>query len=401
MCLHPIQIKNPNHPGPGLRRRHLFFFDKLEARVDTISSYIMVPCGKCHECVMQKQGGFVQRVRLMAENHDVYMLTMTYSEEAVSHIDINGYDYKYANVRDVQNFFKMIRKYNVFGCDFKFMVFSEYGGKRHRPHWHALIFLPRSVQNDKRHQIQISLYAASMEKKLWSYWRRNLGSTRNPKWQQLCKYIVYFDRTGKVRKTFDFHAVVSYEEKGKVDNGYAAVSTYVTKYLFKLDKWILRCKAAIEASLISPYRIDPVGVPDRVYKKYQKKREEAEKTAKAYWDFLRPRMLISKHLGDDRVYYPLVYKGIKLSCQTGNCPWFWIDPDTGKRRVLSRYLVSKFVTFEDQRLRKANSDEFFENERMYEFISQQEIDKIKAREKLIAGRNEDILEDFIFEEIEV
>lgn len=125
MCISPIRIKNPNLGlvGPNAQFK------------DTVSHYINVPCGVCHECVSHRQMQMVQRLQVEALVNHLFFCTLTYNDEMMPVITTStGFDIRYADVRDVQNMFKRLRKKNAFGRPFRYLAVSELGSKRGRPH---------------------------------------------------------------------------------------------------------------------------------------------------------------------------------------------------------------------------------------------------------------------------
>lgn len=89
-----------------------------------------VRCGKCIFCLAQDQLDWVFRNRLEFEVFGYgYYLTLTYDEENLKEL----------NVKDCQNFFKLLR-YHFKGCKIRTFYVGEYGRKSNRPHYHALIY---------------------------------------------------------------------------------------------------------------------------------------------------------------------------------------------------------------------------------------------------------------------
>lgn len=125
MCLSPVRIKNPNL---GLTGPTAFY-------KDTVSHYIDVPCGVCAECVASRQLQFVQRLQMEELVNHLFFCTLTYNDDMLPVVSTStGYNIRYADVRDVQNMFKRLRKRNAFGRPFRYFGVSELGSKRGRPH---------------------------------------------------------------------------------------------------------------------------------------------------------------------------------------------------------------------------------------------------------------------------
>lgn len=123
MCKKPLNIPHPRTHYP----------------------YITVPCGKCSECLKAKTNSWYTRLHEEYLNsYRTYMITLTYDDEHVPH---NMFGDNVVCKRDIQLFFKRLRK-NVNGCiKFKYFLCSEYGPKTARPHYHCLLFIT-SVNDD-------------------------------------------------------------------------------------------------------------------------------------------------------------------------------------------------------------------------------------------------------------
>lgn len=126
MCVRPITIPNPNY---GLSKVGFGFMK------DCVSKFITVPCGHCPECIANKQMQFVQRIQMEELENHLFYCTLTYNNESLPVVTTStGYDIRYADIRDVQNMIKRLRKSNVFGRPFRYFGVSELGSKKARPH---------------------------------------------------------------------------------------------------------------------------------------------------------------------------------------------------------------------------------------------------------------------------
>lgn len=127
MCMTPVPIKDANK--------------------DTVH----VPCGKCPDCVKRRTSQW--SFRLMEQEkkaYSAYFITLTYDTD---HVFITKKGYMGLNKRDLQLFFKRLRKahdslYDVerpvsIPPSIKYYAVGEYGGRSHRPHYHAIIFNAR------------------------------------------------------------------------------------------------------------------------------------------------------------------------------------------------------------------------------------------------------------------
>ena len=285
---------------------------KLARYKDTTSQFIPVPCGRCSVCLHLKQQYFVQRIQMEALSHDLFMLTLTYKNECLKHYDCGDFSFAYADVSDWQKMIKMIRKHEDLP-PFKYFLVSEYGGNRHRPHFHAILSFKKDDQQTlaDRWSFEIKLQSIFIK-----YWRTNVGSSRKPIWIPLFEY-----HCTRKRRNFDLH----YCDPASSRNGLDDVAFYVSKYVLKFDKWVDKFKSKLYFAL----------------------EEEAYKEALKVF---APKKLISKHFGsinDPNVYDHLV-KGIELALADPNAfyPYF-ISPVDGSTYPLSPYYSSKLLTFQD------------------------------------------------------
>lgn len=127
---------------------------------------MLVPCGKCPNCVARKRA--LQSIRLCHERsmHDnACFITLTYDEEHVpvtdtrvnvdpnKHLDrgISNGPIRTLYPKDVQDFIKRLRGSLTYQCTRKkvrrdhvdrirYFLVGEYGSKTHRPHYHLIVF---------------------------------------------------------------------------------------------------------------------------------------------------------------------------------------------------------------------------------------------------------------------
>lgn len=217
MCVSPVKIRNPNyHSNVQL----------IKKTTDTENLYIYVPCNVCPECIAKRQSDMVQRVRVMLLDHYCFFCTLTYSNECLPSLTTSKGDViTYADITDVQNMMKRIRKYNLFQRPFKYIIVSERGKKKGRPHFHGLIFLPKYDSDTTLTPAQLTPVVTDV---LFHQWSRNVGTRKNPIYKPLFQYRQKFT-SGRLFKNFDCHYVVSHSSKEGADD----VAFYVTKYIFK------------------------------------------------------------------------------------------------------------------------------------------------------------------------
>lgn len=324
MCLKPILIDNP-YLGTG----HV----GLNFLHDTTSKKMAVPCGHCKQCIAMKQSYIVQRSQMEADGNDLWFCTLTYKTSMLKYIDVNGYRLRYAYLPDLQNMIKRMRKNNLFGMPFRFWAVVEYGGKKHRPHFH-LIFSTPKIPGETR-----SAKLAREKKYYWDVfheWKRNTATcidkhgrtqanTRAPFYEDLCEYKVTY-KNGKRRCTYDFHWIdpAIKDANGKIHDE-ADVAFYVTKYTTKANKYVDRLKSALRLNLD----------PDEFT---------------AIWKILRPKCLVSKKWGDpesDHVRQH-VRSGIDRALNDPDSAFpYFINPSTGQTFPLAPFYKKRFLTLMD------------------------------------------------------
>lgn len=222
MCSSPILLPNP-YKGLG----HI----KANSYKDTKNKYIRVPCGKCLQCLSNKQNFYNQRIQMESLRSHLFMLTLTYNEEMLPRIDYLGYQLNFADFCDIQKMFKRIR---ARGYKFRYFIVSEYG-KHRRAHFHAIIAVEKT-------DIHPSVIEQTFYKLFSEEWRCNVGipaphisitddgytigkNHRNPEYKRLYTHV----RRGR-KCNYDFHRIIHVPNK---DNDCAF---YVTKYMMKGDK---------------------------------------------------------------------------------------------------------------------------------------------------------------------
>ena len=240
MCTHPILIKNPNlglgHIGLGFMK-------------DTVSSYITIPCRHCPECYANMQMQLVQRVQMECLEHHVYFCTLTYNDDSLPVIYLPKPDgsagsipIRFADVADVQNMLKRLRRRDAFGRPFRYLAVSELGSKRARPHFHILFFLRKEPRDDYNDIIN---FERRMFNAVLHEWRRNYSDNwRKPDYRPLCTYIRKWTTKG-LSTTFDLH----WCNPRLTDKAEADVGFYVTKYMTKPSDRSARLQQALHLNL--------------------------------------------------------------------------------------------------------------------------------------------------------
>lgn len=139
-CSFPITIKNPAH-----------FLDR------SALAYIPVPCGKCPKCLDTRVNGWIFRMQQHEKiSTSCHFVTLTYgtNDDPQGRLTPNGL--KTLVKKDYQDFMKRLRnqyRYRAINPEtgrykyyydkippIKYFACGEYGAKRQRPHFHAIIY---------------------------------------------------------------------------------------------------------------------------------------------------------------------------------------------------------------------------------------------------------------------
>lgn len=297
MCLSPNVIPNANFG------RH----DKLAYLVDTKSRYLHVPCGHCSECIYMRQSSVVQRC--IAESLDNYLFfcTLTYNNESLPIVETTtGVSIRYADMRDFTLMMKRLRKRSGFNRTIRYFVVSELGEKGGRPHFHAILFVPKLPGDSFVTTMQLETW---LFENLLSEWRRNYGSTRKPVYKPLCTYVRRFIR-GELRTNYDLH----YLNPRSSENGVSDVAFYVSKYMLKPSDREKRLQQALKLNL-------------------------SEDEYEDIWKLVKTRFHASTGFGcSSKIQEDYIRDCIELSKVSANAPKFYSD---GFSYPLSRFYQRK------------------------------------------------------------
>lgn len=131
-CYHLIKVyrsKEGRNKGTG---KWPITFDKTKGYEDL---QIVIPCGKCIGCRLEKSRNWAMRCEKEAQLHDEnYFLTLTYNEDNCN---------MSLNREDITKFLKKIRQDLIRKngkSDFKYFQCGEYGDLLQRPHHHICLF---------------------------------------------------------------------------------------------------------------------------------------------------------------------------------------------------------------------------------------------------------------------
>lgn len=107
----------------------------------TLKTGQVVPCGACSACMGRRINDWFTRLHYEAiESNFVAFCTLTYDDKNLP----KGQNSVVLNFKDTQKYFKRVRK-RFKGVKFKYFLCGEYGEKRHRPHYHFILFADKNV----------------------------------------------------------------------------------------------------------------------------------------------------------------------------------------------------------------------------------------------------------------
>lgn len=231
-CLAPYVKRNPNL---GLKHIGLNFLK------DCDSQFINIPCGYCPNCIAVKQMYLVQRIQMESLYNHLFFGTLTYSDECLPHIDVNGHDIRYADLSHVILTIKRLRKDNAFSRPFRYFLVSELGSKKGRPHIHCLFLIPKQPKDTYFDCLNLE---ARIYDKLLEYWSFNIGTNRKPIYKPRCNYVKKYIH-GELKSNFDLHFV----NPALTPNSTCDVAFYVLKYMLKYSDRTTRLQQAIKLNL--------------------------------------------------------------------------------------------------------------------------------------------------------
>lgn len=179
--------------------------------------WMLVPCGQCVECRLQKAREMANRIYLemLTSETDVWSVTLTYDDEFLPYgkeiVDGNGELRQYPTLvpKHVQEFNKLLRQFFQRRYDeeikngnlpawnrdgIKFYCAGEYGDDHGRPHYHLIYFniplLGKDVRLCKHEKSQTGddLFECDILTDLWKKGRVRLNAVS---WQYACYVARY------------------------------------------------------------------------------------------------------------------------------------------------------------------------------------------------------------------
>ncbi|AXH76384.1 MAG: replication initiator protein [Microviridae sp.] len=183
-CFHPMEAwyaKTANPTG-----KHSLVFPRKGAEPPAsadLSRPITVPCSKCIGCRLERSKKWAIRCEHERQLHEEScFITLTYAPE---HLPAEGS----LNKRDFQLFLKRLRKY-LGEKQIRYYMCGEYGEKRGRPHYHAIVFgvnfHDRSVVGKKN---GITYYESATISRIWGMGQTQIGDANFETAAYCARYI--------------------------------------------------------------------------------------------------------------------------------------------------------------------------------------------------------------------
>lgn len=187
MCLKLQEIKNPSYGKTTYVQAHGSLAVVNSDLVDK-REFIQVPCGKCAECRKARIDAIIQRCIVESMFSYVFFITLTYDNNHLPCLTVNGKKYYFADYKHVQKMFKRFRL--VFDRDFRYLCVNEYGDTTHRPHFHILMFVPILEGDDESTPKFLEKFIFD---NLGKYFAINKGTDKDPIYEPLFTYKFGYD----------------------------------------------------------------------------------------------------------------------------------------------------------------------------------------------------------------
>jgi hypothetical protein len=160
---------------------------------------LLLPCGKCHECISKRAVEWATRAKHEISMHDENcFITLTYSDDNRPQETIK---------KDFQNFIKKLRKKYKLENKIRYMVSYEYGTKNNHFHMHAILF-GFNFKNQELYKIHNGhhLFTSKDLTELWPYGYHTINEAN----EQTAYYIASYALKGNDKEVIN-------QESGEVD----------------------------------------------------------------------------------------------------------------------------------------------------------------------------------------
>lgn len=157
---------------------------------------VMLPCGKCIGCRIEKSKDWANRLMLELMDHDkACFITLTYNDDNLpeSHyIDDDGVLHTSHTLvkKHFQDFMKRLRK-RFQPIEIRFYACGEYGSKTKRPHYHAILYGIDFSEDRFIHNITKEGYIQYRSPTLEKCWKFGFSMINEVNWQT-CAYVARY-----------------------------------------------------------------------------------------------------------------------------------------------------------------------------------------------------------------
>lgn len=164
---------------------------------NVVKDFILIPCGSCLSCRINRAGELADRCMLEMNYHDkACFVTLTYDSDHLIEFlytrSDTGETGRSATLfkKHYMDFFKRLRKAFP-GSDIRYVLCGEYGDTSNRPHYHAIIFGYRpsdlvAVSRNRRGQL---LYSSEELNRLWKNGMCIVGDVTKDSANYVCRYV--------------------------------------------------------------------------------------------------------------------------------------------------------------------------------------------------------------------
>lgn len=196
-CYHPVRMAYSNRYLTRNGKRAVTGRASPDA-----STPLLVPCGQCLGCRLERSRHWAIRCMMEAQLHDRNVfVTLTYRDQDLIFRDT---DRATLYPRHFTLFMKRLRK--EFGNGIKFYGCGEYGDKYGRPHYHAIIFgLDFEDKTVCDSQNGVDYYRSDTLNRIWSHGDCIIGDVS----LESCAYVARY-----VMKKLNGEKASYYEEQG-------------------------------------------------------------------------------------------------------------------------------------------------------------------------------------------
>lgn len=227
MCVSPIYIKNKSK---GLHSVPDKIFNKDIGDISFLfddKNSLAVPCGKCTECKEARLNHYLDPCIYYSKDYFPFLLSCSIKEKFIKYL----YGVSYADTSYVNRFFRNLVINGVIPNDYHYVGVTERGSKRGRPHFHFILFIPKSFviskvgKLNRSDEFYVTEFARKYVKLFWQSYSVNVGTRKNPFYVQICDYVVRGNK-----RSFSLDGI-----SGRMDKALY----YTLKYNFKQSDYVL------------------------------------------------------------------------------------------------------------------------------------------------------------------